>query len=143
MKSHHVGDGVSMHGAVEKDCHPPCSLGRLARSPIAIRQLRLATPERKEEETLSREDGPVLIKDLFYEESLPGHLDEIQVSASTLLEAEVNDSFVVELQEVLEGVHQQGEGGLEVDALGGDDNVGLLGDDFEGERFAPVLVLAR
>lgn len=42
------------------------------------------------------------------------------------------------MQEVREGGQEEREGGLEVDAVGGEDDGGFEGSDFVREGFAPV-----
>lgn len=86
--------------------------------------LRYATPERKEKQSLSLKDWSVLVVQLLDQERLLGRLDELHLGASSPLEAEEDDRIRIKFEKVLECLHQQGEGGFEVDALCCNNDVG-------------------
>jgi hypothetical protein len=95
----------------------------------------------QEEQAVSGEDGPVIIVSLGHGKGLFRSLEKLHVSSSPLFEAKKDGCSGNESQEVLQSLHQQRKGGLEVDAISSEDDVGLEIENFLGERLAPGLYI--
>lgn len=95
------------------------------------------TGNRKQKQPFSGKDGSLVVCDLDHVEDLLGVLHELQVGPPPLLETEVHSGRGTERQQVLQCLHEQWEGWLEIDTLGGQDGVWLELHDFCRQRFAP------
>lgn len=87
---------------------------------------------------MSAEDGPVIIGNLGHCKRLLGVFQKLHVGAPSLLEAKVDGHVGPQRQQVLQGLQKQGEGGLEVDAVGSQDDGRFELDNLCWEFLAPV-----
>jgi hypothetical protein len=98
----------------------------------------LFTPYSKKKQPLPPKHLAVLVRHLGHVEQPPGLGQELHVGPPPLLEAKVDRGRRVELEEVRQRPEEEGEGGLEVDAVGREHDGGLEGRDLVAEWLAPV-----
>lgn len=83
-----------------------------------------------QEQPFSAEYRPILVFNLSHGKGFPGGLEELHVGPPPLLETEENNGRRFQRQQVLQRLQKQRESGLEVDAIGSKNNVGLEIDNF-------------
>jgi len=93
-------------------------------------QLARFPPKRIHKQALSAPGRLIEVLELLDEKALARILHELQVCATALLEAEIDDGRGTGGQEVGQCLQKEREGRLEVDAVGGEDvRCGAGGED--------------
>lgn len=94
-------------------------------------------PQRVEVYRFPGEDRLVFVRDGFHEEQFLSRFEKLVVSASPLLKAKEDCGVFVQGEQAREGLEEQWEGRLEVDAVSGQDDVGPRLNDLAWKSLSP------
>lgn len=117
---------------------PTCS----SSTPELVQLCGLFTSKCEEEKTFAAEYRPVFIDHLVYPEHLLGLTEEAHIGAASLFEAEIDHGVGVECEQGRQGVEEQRESRLKVDAVGCQDDVGSHVHDVLRKGFSPGHVVS-